>query len=606
MTQPPQPPNQPPQGGYGGPNQPPQGPGYGYPQTPPAQPPAQPPAPPAAPPQAPPAPPAAPAAPPQAPPAAGPGYGYPQQPAPGQQAAQAPYNYPTAPMQPMPAPGQQPPAGPGAPGGIAKYLNKTQLRIVVAATAAIALIIGGGAVYSATKDDGDKTSTEAGGSGDKGEKGGKGGKEQPAGGGGKEKPAANVNSKLAFQLPVPVVTDLTDVFGSWATDKVYAKPGVNSIVGYDALKGTQTWKIDLPGQPCQASRHVTKDNKTAILFEAKKRSAKDKYLPCDQVGAIDLNTGKLLWSKTAKGNQSGDEPVKFDEVTLSGTTVAAGGLYGGAGFDVNTGAVLWNPDTDAQNCHDIGYSGGDALVAVRRCGRYGSNASLLIQPLGDKGKPISSFKMPAGVEDASIVNSKPLVVAADINRTAGDGSGISDFFSVDYATGKLLGRISAPGDKFYGDCEDVEKCNRLAVGNNKLYVPTEKHEATGEEYGRTNEILSFDLATGKPTSDKFEAGGKYTMWPLRMDGNNVIAYKEPPYDKGGQVVSIDPATGKQTVLMENPADEAVREAERSFLLDSAEIRYAAGRLYISDYRLSKDDGESKYGKKYLALAFATN
>lgn len=559
MTQPPQPPNQPPQGGFGGPNQPPQGPGYGYPQ----------------------------------------------QPAPGQQPGQAPYNYPTAPMQvPAPQPTGPQPTGTGERTGISKYLNKTQLRIVVAATAAIALIIGGGAVYSATKgDDGDKTSTEAGGSGDKGEKGEKGGKEQPAGGG-KEKPAANVQSKLAFQIPTAKVDDTTYVNGSWVTDTTYVKVGVRSVVGYDVAKGTVKWTTPLPGQSCGASRHMTKDFKTAILFEATKPTADKKYVPCTMVGGIDLNTGKLLWSKNAKGNQSGDEPVGFEEVTVSGTTAAAGGLYGGAGFDINTGAVLWNPDTDGQECRDIGYGGGDALVAVRRCGRYGTNAYLLIQPLGDKGKPLSSFKMPTGVEEASVVNSKPLVVAADINRTAGDGSRISDFFSVDYATGKLLGRISAPGDKFFGECDDVEKCKRMVVGNNKLYVPTEKHEATGEEYGRTNEILSFDLATGKPTSDKFDAGGKYSMWPLRMDGTNVIAYKYPPYDKGGQVVSID-STGKQTVLMENPADEAVRKAETGFLLEEVELIYTKGQLFIGDDRMRKATGSS-FDSKYLAMSFTTN
>ncbi|MGW7365679.1 outer membrane protein assembly factor BamB family protein [Streptomyces sp. NPDC054841] len=558
-------PQDPPPGGFGAPTPAPQNPGYGYPQTPPPGQPA--------------------------------GYGYPQ--APGQSSTQPMgqqpygYGYPTQPAQPQYLPPQQ-----GGLGG-GKKLN-TQMQIIIAAVVAVVLIVGGGVWFASSggddsKKDDAKGSTE----------GADGGKSKAIGGGGKEKAPANTAAKVAFQLPQPKVTDITSVVGSWVTDSAYVKTGINSVVGYDLAKGTVLWTIPLPGQVCAASRHATADHKTAIAFEPAKRVPPKNYQTCTEVGAIDLKAGKLLWTKSAKG--TGDEKVRYNEITLSGNTVAAGGTDGGAAFDLGTGAIRWKPEANAENCYDMGYGGGEALVAARKCGEYGSQY-VVIQPLNPAtGAPASSFKMPAGVEYAGIVSTKPLVVAADVGDTAGDGSSISDFFVVDEKTGKLKVKIAADADRFAASCgsTEVEFCQSAVVGNGRLYLPTEEHEGGGE-YGDTNEIVSFDLNTGKPTTDKADAGDRYTIYPLRMDGGNIIAYKKPPYDKGGQIISIDGGTFKQTVLLENPADESIRDAETSFSLDYAEIKYTNGRLFMSETMLSKPSSSASGDPEYLVLSFTTN
>lgn len=509
------------------------------------------------------------------------------------------YGYPTAPM-------QQQPYQPPQQGGDGPKKFSTQAQIIVAAVVAVALIVGGGLWFASSGGDDKKKEEASSSSGTTGGEG-KGGKGNEVGGGGKEKAPANTASSTAFQLPLPKVTDITTVDGSWLTDKAYVKTGVNEVVGYDQTSGTKLWSIPLPGQLCAASRHMSKDFKTAIAFEDGKRSKANKYPTCNHIGALDLNTGKLMWNKSVTASTSGDRPVRFDEITLSGTTVAAGGTEGGAAFDLNTGAERWKPKVSTDGCYDKGYGGGEALAVVRKCGTY-DDPQLIIQALNPTtGAPLSSYKMPPGVEYASIVSTKPLVVAADVGDTAGDGSGISDFFSIDAATGKLLVRIPADAEKYAADCRstEVESCQQLAVGNNRIYLPTEEHEGTAD-YGDTNEIVSFDLTTGKPTSDRADAGERYTMFPLRMDGGNIIAYREPPYDKGGEVVSIDGSTFKQTVLMKNPGDEAVRDAETSFSPEYAEYRYGNGRLYISETMVSKPRESTLDDKEYLVVAFKTS
>ncbi|GAB7108952.1 hypothetical protein JCM4814A_72660 [Streptomyces phaeofaciens JCM 4814] len=572
---PPQPAYGYPQAGAPQPPQPPTTPGYGYPgQAPAPSPYAQSPQPPAPYGQ-----PGAPYPPQQ-------GYGYPGQPptVPG-------YGYPGQPTVPLHAQG-----GPGTGGG-GKKIN-AQAAIIVSAVVAIALIVGGGVWYANSGDGGKKDDTAStggtdGGGDDKGDTGG------TTSTGGKEKAPADTSAKILFQLPMPVVKkdDSVGVRGSWMTDKAYVKTGVNEVVGYDLDKGTKLWTVKLPGPVCEASRFATDDYRTAVVFQASTADTAS----CDQVAAIDLAAGKQLWKKTVA---SGDYPVDFDNVTVSANTVALGGTDGGAAFDIDSGKALWAPKA-TDTCYDAGYGGGPKLVAVRKCGGF-DDPQLNIQTIDPaSGKVISEYKMTKGIEYASVVSTEPLVVAADVGDSAGDGSGISDFFSIDNKTGKLRTRISVPGDDFAADCEGItkiEQCSGLAVGNGRIYVPTEEHEGTAE-YSRTNEIVAFDLATGKQTGQRADAGDEYTIYPLRMDGSSLIAYKRPPYDKGGQIVSIDGGSFKETKLLENPSTEASVDAETSMLPEYSEILYSQGHMYMSQVYASESSSDDP---EYLALAFGTS
>ncbi|MFD4504040.1 PQQ-binding-like beta-propeller repeat protein [Streptomyces sp. NPDC058457] len=576
MTQPPPPPpNQPPQQpGFGAPQ--PQ-PGYGYPQQPPV---------------------------PQ------PGYGYPQQP-PNPYAQQPGYGYPNQPPPPgYGYPNQSPQPGYGYPGGQpggpapGPGRNNATLLVVVAAVAAIALIVGGGIWYAKSSGgDGKKDDTASSGGGSTGGQDANGGADGGADGGkngkGTEKVPADTDSKVLFQVPLPTAKDTTVTAGSWLTDKVYAKSGVARITGYDPDSGAERWTIPLSGPVCRASEHADADGRTAVVFQPK-MPAKGSTAGCTRVAAIDLNAGKELWAKTIK---SGDVAVNFDNVTVAQQTVAVGGTSGGAAFDLASGRIRWQPKP-ADSCYDAGYGGGAKLVAVRRCGS-GDTGQLHIQTLDPvSGKVLSEYRMTSGIDYASVVSTDPLVVAADVNDSAGDGSGFSDVFSIDNRTGALRTRVSTPGSSYAARCDgiyELEKCTGVVVGNDRLYLATEEHDGDGD-YTKTNEIVAFDLGTGKQTGQRADAGDNYTITPLRMDGPNVIAYKNAPYDKGAQVVSIDGDSFKETKLLENPATTAVKAVETSMSPEYAEVLYSQGRLYLSA-GYAHTAGSSSSAREYLVTAF---
>ncbi|KJY26844.1 PQQ-binding-like beta-propeller repeat protein, partial [Streptomyces katrae] len=518
------------------------------------------------------------------PPGAQPGYGYPQQ--------QPGYGYPQQPPQPstVQAPTAPQPATGGAGGG---NDVRNQLLIVGAAVLAMALIIGGGFWYTSGDGGGDNPpAVSASGSPDP---------KAPALAG-SEKPPANPKSKPLVSATTQVPgSEVIGVDGSWLTDTTYVKSDLGKVVGYNLVDGGKKWELPLGANVCGATKHIS-DNKTAILFEEGPPTADKKYPQCTQAGVIDLNTGKMVWKSTAKSATGGDKPVAFTEITLSGQTVAAGGLYGGAAWNLADGKPLWTPKTDAQGCYDLGYGGGEALAVLRKCGGN-SDETLYAQALDPvSGAPKYSYKLSAGIEWAGIISTKPLVIAANVGNTAKNATNVSDLFVLDDA-GQLKARIGLSAGSYAPRCPatEVEQCTNMVVGNGKVYLPSYEHQGSSPT-GRTNEIVSFDLETGKATSDRADAGEKYVMYPLRMDGSNIIAYKVPPYDNGGQVVSLDGKTMKETLLMQNPA--AGRDQEAGFAPDRSEIRYHNGRLFMSESLASKPYSDKE--KDYLFISFAAN
>ncbi|MGG8407392.1 PQQ-binding-like beta-propeller repeat protein, partial [Streptomyces sp. 12297] len=533
------------------------------------------------------------------------GYGYPQQqpgygfPHPQQQPQQPGYGFPqqppTAPMYGPGAPAPQPPAG----GGGGKE-RRNQLLIVLSALVAIALIVVGGFWYASRPADEpglkkpvaeDKNGTPGGGTQD----------EQPVAEA-VEKAPANPKSRLVAALPQPKIETLHNVVGSWLTDSVYAKSDVGKIVGYDPATVKPKWTIPLPGQVCAASKYVGAGDKTAIVFEPAKRVGKYGHQPCTEVAVVDLAAGKLLWQGSVKSSASGDEKVDFKEITLTGQTVAAAGLHGGAAWNLTSGKNLWTPKVDTESCFDLGYAGGSGLAVIRKCGDY-ENRYLVAQSLDPvTGAPLATYKLPAGIEWASIVSARPLVVTTDLNNRGN----ISDVFSIDDKTGALKTRIGLAKGLYAPNCSTgtgVEVCAKVVVGNGRIYLPTAEHDDSSGKYARTNEIVSFDLATGKQTTDRADAGSRYTIFPLRMDGPNIIAYKWPPYDAGGQVVSIDTKTMKQTLLMDNPADPATRTKETSFSSNFSEIRYHNGMLFSSEVLIDKPYRPEDAKREFLLAGF---
>ncbi|AKZ56242.1 hypothetical protein SAM23877_3193 [Streptomyces ambofaciens ATCC 23877] len=585
-----QPPNQPPQGGFGAPQEPPPG-GFGAPTPPPPQ------GPPPTPPQGPPA----------GPP---PGYGYPQQPAqPGPYGQPGPYTSgPYAqPQQPGPYGGQpgygypQPqfPGAPGTPppgGSGSRNPFKGKPALVVGAAVAALLVIGGSvwAVTASGGDDKDKKPV-AGKSDDPKPSASGGAPVNPgdgSGDGGEDPDDLNEGrqageSKVLWYKEAPDAPGSgADAPGMWVTDKTAVKAAYKQLFAYGVADGKPSWDpVAFPEKICAVTPEKTADDKIVVAY----MSGSSDRAKCNKLQEIDLATGAKGWSEEVADGELFDSTLSV-ELNLSGDILMVGRSQSGTAYDVTSGKKLYDKKRYGDACFPAGFAGSATkLVQVASCGAGGNNEHDELQGLDPKtGKVQWTYKYEKGWRVARAYSVDPLVVyATNEDKKVWN---ISTFTS----GGKVLEQVGVDED-FAPECgwaileRDLQGCAGVAVAAGTLYLPTEA--TTG-----ANEIVAVNLTTGKEKW-RVKSPADETMTPIKVEGDRLIAYVQPSYDAGGQVVSIATGGGSHepVKLLQNP--QGVADIESSFY--SKDIDWVDGRFYISSTRLTGNDD----AKEKLMLAF---
>ncbi|MFG3550362.1 PQQ-binding-like beta-propeller repeat protein [Streptomyces sp. NPDC047725] len=582
-----QPPNQPPQpGGFGAPQDQPPG-GFGAPQTPP-------------PPQGAPTPP--PSGPPQ------PGYGYPQQP--GPYAQPGPYNSgPYAqPQQPGPygsQPGygypQQPtfPGGPGTPppgGSGSRNPFKGRPALVIAAAVAALAVIGGTVwAVTGTGDDGEKKKPVAQKSDDAKPAASGGAPVNPGDGSGDgDEETADLNegrqageSKVLWYKEAPDAPGSgADAQGMWITDKTAVKAAYKQLFAYDVTDGKPTWApITFPQKICAVTPEKTAQDKIVVAY----MSGTSDRAECNQLQEIDLATGKQGWKQVVPDGELFDSTLSV-ELGVSGNTLMVARSQSGTAYDVTSGKKLYDKKRYGDACFPAGFAAdATSLVQVASCGAGGDNEHDEVQGLDPKtGKVLWTYKYDKGWRVERAYSVAPLVVyATNEDKKVWN---ISSFT----ASGRVQAQVGVQED-FAPECgwaileRDLQGCTGVVVADNTLYLPTEATSGA-------NEIVAVSLADGKEKW-RVKSPVDETMLPMKAEGGRLIAYVEPSYDAGGQVVAI-PTTGTAHTpakLLQNPQGAA--DIEGSFY--SRDIDWADGRFYIASTRLTGNDD----AKEKLMLAY---
>ncbi|MBD0710757.1 MULTISPECIES: PQQ-binding-like beta-propeller repeat protein [unclassified Streptomyces] len=623
MTQPPS--NQPP-GGFGAPQDPGQGPhqdqgqGFGQPpQTPggtPPMPPGQPPMPPGQPPQAP-------GQPPQ------PGYGYPQQGQPdpyGQQPG--PYGYPQqgqpgpyGPPQGQPGPyGSQPgpygqqqnpygglptqpmypaaptPPPPGGPGGPRKARTGVVAGVAVGAVLVTAVatwaVVGGGdekpaatapTVSASTTSAAPKTSEPV----DRGDGSGDGAGGDEDLNAGRKPGEAKVDWLLTNDVDLP--RNGADVFGPWIVGDTVVKAMYKGVDGYSLADGSPKWHVDLPFKLCAVPANPSPNGVMVFGYE---ESAKDGA-KCGELQQIDLKTGKAGWKKSVP-KPKGLFAFSDNTLAISGDTLTVAGTSSAYGFSLADGRQLFTGP--AEGCKPFAYAGGSRLIAAMDC--PSGSTTKKIQAVGAvdpaTGKPKFTFRLEENWEVDKVYSVDPLVVSATQREQKK-----WTVFALD-AGGRLRSQIQGGKDKFAPSCgggfvifgRNLDGCTGVAADANTFYM------ATGGSYGTANEVVAFDLSTGK-AKWRSKAPDKQTMTPLRMEGSEVLLYVEPTYDKGGAVATLAPTGGAPKILLQHPQSTA--RIEDTFYEPG--YAYGDGTFVVASGRVSAaNDKEEKLVKTMMAFS----
>ncbi|MFE3862696.1 PQQ-binding-like beta-propeller repeat protein [Streptomyces goshikiensis] len=549
MTEPPQPPNQPPTpSGYGhlpgppaGGGQPQAGPNP-YAQQPPAQ---QPPAQPGQPQQ--------------------PGYAYPP----------APPGFPPAPPGFPPA-AQGFPAGPPLPGAPGPGPKRNMTALIAAAVAGV-LVLGAGSYFAFAGGGSDdpkppvaQSSAPAGptpsasASVDSGDGSGNGSGDQEDLNAGRKQGEDKVLWFKTTKIDGPGAG--VESAGQWVVGDAVVKSVWKSLVGYSVTDGKEKWKLDFQTEICARAGRTTADGKTVIAV----RENDSDTSSCNRMKMIDLKTGKEGWTKEVAKEGAFDISSDID-LSLDGDLVAVNRLIKSSVYKVSTGDRLF-ADNGGDGCQPGAYAlGNGKAIGVATC----QDADRTVEVQGADpatGKKSWSYRLPKGFRVKSVYSVDPIVL------DLGDEAGKERSIVVLGPDGKPRTTVSGEGS-FPVNCgkrdHTLQGCTG-SVDSGNLYLAT-----AAADNAKGNEIVAFDLGTGK-VKWRTPAGEKRTLLPLQAADGKLIAYREAEEEQGGEVLSIPAAGGEPTVLLRHPSGPAA-PIESSFYAPRAD--YADGRFFISASRL---------------------
>ncbi|MCP3758715.1 PQQ-binding-like beta-propeller repeat protein [Streptomyces sp. TBY4] len=551
MTEPPQPPNQPPNpSGYGHLPGPPQ-PGYGFPpqgENPYAQ-----------------------QSQPQGP--------YGQQPqGPYGHQPQGGYGFP-------PQPPHMPPGAPGMPPAPSGGPKKKAVVLIAAAVAGVLVLGGGGWFLLADgKDKGgdkavgqdstppadDKASPSA--SVDKGDGSGNGGEEQEDLNAGRKQGEGKVLWLKSSTIDGP--GGGVDSKGQWIVGDTVAKTVWKSVTGYGVKDGKEKWNFTLPAMICGVT-DMTADGKTVVLYKNGESDTAD----CNQMRMIDLKAGKEGWSKEIPKEGLFDI-FSSPDLALTGDTLVINRMGTTSAFKVSTGDKLFDSKRE-EGCqpNDFVAMNGKAL-AVATCQDTDKTVQVMdADPV--TGKSTWIYKLPKGFQVKNVYSLDPIVL--DLANEAKERSIV-----VLGPDGKQRATVSGEGS-FPVGCGGVfnrslQSCGSSYVDANTLYLPTKA------DIGKANEIVAFDLGTGKEKW-RTPAGEGRTLTPLKAAGGQIVVYREAESEKGGEVLTIPAAGGTPTAVLRNPSGPAA-PVESSFF--SPYVDYVDGRLFVSASRLDAKNKSEKF------------
>ncbi|MEU7551794.1 PQQ-binding-like beta-propeller repeat protein [Streptomyces sp. NPDC044571] len=510
------------------------------------------------------------------PPQSAPGYGHPPQ-------GENPYAQqpPTQPMH-QPAWGPQPaapPAGygyppPGAPQGQGMPPKK-RMTVIIAAAVAGVLVLGAGAYAAFAGGDDkdpkkpvaqspgpdDKPSNSA----DTGDGSGNGSKDDEDLNAGRKQGEDKVLWLKTAKVDGPGLG--VDSEGQWVVGDTVVKSVWKNLTAYGSTDGKEKWTLAFPTPICAVTRQTTAEAKTVVMF----KDGEGDSASCNQMRQVDLKSGKEGWTKEVP------KEGLFDIMTspslgITGDTVAVSRSGTASAFKVSTGDKLFGSAT-AEGCKPDSYvAHSGKMIAISTC--YDDDMTAEVSDADPvTGKKTWTYRLPAKYKVTAVYSLDPLVL------DVGNEDKKERSIVVLGPDGKQRTTVSGEGS-FATNCSgglfrSVEVCSTTAVDANTLYLPTVA------EPGKANEIVAFDLGTGK-VKWRTPAGDKRTLTPLGAANGQLIAYRHAEQDQGGEVVSIPAAGGQPTALLRNPSGAAA-PIESSFY--APKVDYVGGRLYISASRL---------------------
>jgi outer membrane protein assembly factor BamB len=350
---------------------------------------------------------------------------------------------------------------------------------------------------------------------------------------------------IAWAAPHDGSSQLTTV-ASWASGGSLIRVRVDEAVSYDPATGTKRWALTMPGVDVACGVSGTSSSGAIALIAYGQDST-----TCDHVMAVDLASGRMIWSDPVGNPYRGSSPT--GALAVTGNTAVVLTDNGIAGVNAASGKPRWTVAPPASCSFQQLAASGSSLVALAACN--GSFVIVSIDAATGKAAWQHRVTEPSDSYQFQILSASPVVINDDLTgprgtstvRVLGPDGTVTSTFSVSgiprgggtvtlntastdgfgapvvVADGMLVGvtEVNGPGDAIVG--------YRLADGTRQWLVntPSEVHDVAlrGHDLVFVDESdPAYSLEEIGVTTGTLHSFGFFTQRILQSDESGLYAF----------------------------------------------------------------------------------
>ncbi|MEU8313473.1 MULTISPECIES: PQQ-like beta-propeller repeat protein [unclassified Micromonospora] len=353
--------------------------------------------------------------------------------------------------------------------------------------------------------------------------------------------------------------DGQDMFGAWLVGDAVVRAQPDGIIAYRLDDGAQAWGVPAPQATslCAAAQTLAEGRGVVALGSAES---------CDTLVGFDAAGGSQTWRATFPvERRKGRSTVTAPDLSVANGQVVVRSGESVLGYSLADGKRLWQTDADrllpGRDCRVAdAQAAGDQAVVTALCD--GDRGALLgLDPA--TGKPRWQQQLPAAQQSGGVLSVDPLVSLPGLS---------TETFVARDATGKERATFGNPVDGTRFSDLPVNRSNTVEgpeirpylADTETLYLPTEP-SPVGDDMRQADQVVAIDLATGKR---RWVSAGHTDseVELIRLDDQGVLAWEVGDRrDLAPRLVRIDPATGEVDVLAEAPRSAGTEGSDAKVL-----------------------------------------
>jgi outer membrane protein assembly factor BamB len=214
---------------------------------------------------------------------------------------------------------------------------------------------------------------------------------------------------VAWVAPEDSSSQLTTV-GAWGSGGSLIRVRVDEAVSYDAATGAKQWTLPMPGLDVACSVSGASSSSAIGLIAYGQDST-----TCDHVMAVDLATGRQIWSDLVQNPYSGNSPTGALAVAAGTSIVLTDD--GITGVIATSGAQRWTLASPNGCTFQQLAASGSSVVALAACD--GSYDVVSLDPVTGKAAWQYRVTEPSDSYQCQILSASPVVIDDDLTGPRG-------------------------------------------------------------------------------------------------------------------------------------------------------------------------------------------